>query len=172
MVAIVFGVMFFALIYFIDKSRHEKEVGEITLQKEKNKKRDEDFRNDTFRRKIKVKSLMDTIAISNSELEWSEPIVEEYDIMNTYGGGYRKKEYIYTSAKLSNQKISITLMFQEEYNTLKITLNFLNKEKHGHSNEVLIIDNIIDQENMYHTFYEKAKKGMRDANFSYDPFDG
>jgi len=174
-IAFLFGVLFFAAIYFYDKSKHEKVVEVSMLKKQVQKQNLDRINSKRNSYKHQVENLKSFVSNDLKGFVWDETTRKTYQknkLMNGIPTNYNYMETA-TKGRFDNGKAVISILLIEEYPNLNIQYSVSAFEKHkqtGHSHEILRLQSINEMNNIYLTFVKMAMKNNKEANLKHNLF--
>ncbi|MFS4415601.1 hypothetical protein [Maribacter sp. 2307ULW6-5] len=172
-IAFIFGVLFFAAIYFFDKSKHEKMVEVSMLKKQVQKQNLDKIEEKEATYKRQVNNFKNSVSYDLVGFVWDKTSHKNYPrYINGIPTGYDYTE-ISTKGRFDDGKAVISILLIEEYPNLNIHYSVSAFEKHkqtGHSHEILRLHSINEMNDIYLTFLKMAMKNNKEANLQHNLF--
>ena len=174
-IAFIFGVLFFAAIYFYDKLKHEKMVEVSMLKKEVQKQNLDRINTERNIYNRQIENLKNSVSKDLKGFVWDETTRKTYQKNKLMDGIPTEYSYteIATKGRFDDGKALISILLIEEYPNLNIhySVSAFDKYKQtGHSHEILKLQSINEVDGIYLTFLKMAMKNNKDANLQYNPF--
>lgn len=174
-IAFIFGVLFFAAIYFYDKLKHEKEVEISNFKKQAQAQKLDEVEKKRTTYKRQVQNFKNLVSNDLKGFVWDKTTRKTYQKNKLIDGIPTNYNYVEvaTNGRFDDGKAVISILLIEDYPNLNIhySVSAFEKDKQkGHSYEIMKLKSAIEMDNIYLTFLKKAMRNNKNAYLSHNPF--